>query len=118
MSKHKRVDVRILNPIAGRGYTSRKCATRYVQRGIARWAKDGHGRDCLEFLAEGFAAIVKASVKRVVDHTVLAYDRAASVGMARMGDLANLPMVAPGVLLGVGRNTGARRLSFTSPQGF
>src|SRR5437867_2250628 len=113
MSQHKRVDVRILNPASGRGYTSRKCAERYVRRGHARWVKDTSGRDCLEFVANGaIAAIISASVTRET-----AYDRAAHTGMARIGDLANLPMIAPAVLLGLGKRKGASRHTFLATQG-
>jgi len=74
-----------------------------VQRGVARWVKDNSGRDCLEFVAGGAIAIIVAA--SVVRET--AYDRAAHTGMARLGDMANLPMVAPGVALGFGRRKGA-----------
>lgn len=108
MSHHKGVDVRILNPASGRGYTSRKCAGRYVQRGVARWVKDNSGRDCLEFVTDGtIAPIIAASVARET-----AYDRAANTGMARLSELANLPMIRPGVILGLGKRKGASRHTF------
>jgi hypothetical protein len=113
MSRHKGVDVRILNPASGRGYTSRKCAQRYVQRGVARWVKDSSGRDCLEFLAShAVAAIVAASVARET-----AYDRAARTGVAQLSELANRPVVAPAVLLGFGRRKGASRHTFLASRG-
>lgn len=113
MSQHK-TDVRILNPASGRGYTSRKCAARYVGRGVARWVKDARGRDCLQFLKSGaIAAVVAASVAREI-----AYDRAAHTGMAQLNQLANLPVVAPGVLMGFGRRKGACKHSFVVRQGF
>ena len=114
MSRHKGVDVQILNPASGRGYTSRKCAQRYVRRGVARWAKDSHGRDCLEFVTgSALAAMVAAAVAREN-----AYDRAARTGMAGLTELANLPMVAPAVALGLGRRKGASRHTFLATQGF
>jgi hypothetical protein len=117
MSQHKRVDVRILNPVSGRGYTSRKCAHRYVQRGVARWVKDNSGRDCLEFVAIGsIAGVIAASVASVARET--AYDYAAHFGIARLPELANLPMIAPGVALGMGRRKGATRNTFLVTQGF
>jgi hypothetical protein len=113
MSRQKGVDVRILNPAAGRGYTSRKCAERYVHRGVARWVKDSNGRNCLEFVTSGpIAAIVAASVVRET-----AYDRAAHTGMATLSELANLPMIAPGVALGFGRRKGASKNAFSASQG-
>jgi hypothetical protein len=114
MSQHKGVDVRILNPASGRGYTSRKCAERYVRRGAARWVKDNSGRDCLEFVAGGdaIAAIIAASVARET-----AYDVAAHTGMAQIADLANLPMIAPAVFMGIGRRKGASRSTFLATQG-
>jgi len=113
MSQHKGVDVRILNPASGRGYTSRKCAERYVQRGVARWVKDNSGRNCLEFVAGGaIAAIIAASVVRET-----AYDVAAHTGMAQIADLANLPMIAPAVFMGIGRRKGASRGTFLATQG-
>jgi hypothetical protein len=114
MSQHKGVDVRILNPASGRGYTSRKCAERYVRRGHARWVKDNGGRDCLEFLTDGaIAAIICASVSRET-----AYDSAAHTGMAQIAELANLPMIMPGVALGIGRRKGASRHTFLATEGF
>ena len=113
MSRHKGVDVRILNPAAGRGYTSRKCAERHVQRGLARWVKDNSGRDCLEFVSkDAIAAIVARSVARET-----AYDRAAHAGMARLAELANLPMVRPAVAMNFGRRKGASSDTFRATQG-
>jgi hypothetical protein len=76
--------------------------------------KDNNGRDCLEFVADGaIAAIIGASVARET-----AYDRAAHTGMAGIAELANLPMIAPGVALGIGRRKGASRHTFLATQGF
>jgi hypothetical protein len=112
MSRNKGVDVRILNPASGRGYTSRKCAERCVGRCVARWVKDDSGRDCLEFISGGaVASIVAASVVRET-----AYDRAAHTGMAQLAELANLPMIAPGVAMGFGRRKGASRHTFLATE--
>jgi hypothetical protein len=46
------------------------------------------------------------------------YDRAANTGMAGIAELANLPMIAPGVALGIGRRKGATRHTFLATQGF
>jgi hypothetical protein len=113
MSQHKGVDVHILNPASGCGYTSRKCAERYVRRGVARWVKDNRGRDCLEFVAGGAAARIAASVARET-----AYDRAVRTGMATLAELASLPMIAPAVALGFGRRKGASRHTFRATEGF
>src|ERR1051326_7517562 len=108
MSRHKGIDVRILNPASGRGYTSRKCALRYVRRGVARWVKDGSGRDCIEFVPFGpIAVIIAESVTRSI-----AYDSAVQTGLAQIAALSNLPVVAPGILLGMGRRKGASRHTF------
>ena len=113
MSRHKGVHIRILNPASGRGYTSRKCAERYVRRGVAEWAKDNSGRDCLKFLERGaIASIVGRSVARETG-----YDRAAHTGMARLPELASLPMIAPGVVLGFGKRKGASKHTFVMSQG-
>ena len=70
MSQHKGVDVRIVNPVSGCGYTSRKCAQRYVDRDVAQWVKDGNGRDCLEFVERtAAAAIVATSVRAHHTHS-------------------------------------------------
>ncbi len=45
------------------------------------------------------------------------YDRAARTGMARIAELANLPMIAPAVLLGLGKRKGASRHTFLATQG-
>lgn len=114
MSHHKGVDVRILNPASGRGYTSRKCAERYVRRGVARWVRDNSGRDCLEFVVgSAVTAIIAASVARET-----AYDHAAHTGMAQLSELANLPMIAPAVAMGLGRRKGASRHTFLATEKF
>ena len=119
MSRHKGVDVRILNPASGRGYTSRKCAERYVRRGVARWVEDSNGRNCIEFLADGaMPAVVAASVQRTVDATRYWYERAANTGMAQLSELAHLPMIRPALALGFGRRKGASKHTFLATEGF
>jgi hypothetical protein len=56
-------------------------------------------------------------VQKHVDATRYWYDRAAGTGMAQIADLANLPMIAPGVFLGIGRRKGASRHTFLATQG-
>lgn len=84
-----------------------------MSRGVARWVEDYNGRGCLQFVAVGAtAADIAASVARNI-----AYDGAACTGMARLAELANLPMVAPAVLLGIGRRKGASRHTFLAIPG-
>ena len=80
MSKHKHTDVRILNAAVGCGYTSRKNADRYVDRKVARWVRDEHGRECLEFVkGTPQATAVRASVKRTRTADQIGYDDVPSV---------------------------------------
>ena len=90
MSRHKGVDVRILNPAGGRGYTSRKSAERYVRKGRARWVVD-MGQECIEFHSQhhGHLAAVR-SVESAHDES--AYDRVAGSGLASIDALRNLPI--------------------------
>jgi hypothetical protein len=105
-------NIRIENPIAGEGWTSRQRAKRFVAKGVAEWVKIG---ETIRFLRQGDHQ--SHSVQRVVDETALAYDRAAGTGMAQFADLVNLPMVAPAVFLGFGKRKGASRSTFTATQG-
>jgi hypothetical protein len=52
-----------------------------------------------------------------VEGTALSYDLAACTGMARLGDLANTPVVPAALLLGLGRRKGASRHTFLATQG-
>jgi hypothetical protein len=45
------------------------------------------------------------------------YDRAAHTGIAKLSELASLPMVAPGLLLSFGKRKGAGRHIFRAIQG-
>ncbi|HLI83860.1 MAG TPA: hypothetical protein VKV17_08075 [Bryobacteraceae bacterium] len=51
-----------------------------------------------------------------MDTTRYWYERAAHTGMAQLAELANLPMVAPHVLLGMGKRKGASRHTFLAAQ--
>jgi hypothetical protein len=99
-----RKNIRIENPISGTGWTSRNRAKRFIAKGVAEWVEFGVS---IRFCRAGDHQSI--SVQRSFDETRLAYDRAAGTGMAQIEDLANLPMVNPGRLLGRGRNTGASR---------
>lgn len=46
------------------------------------------------------------------------YDRAAHAGVASATALANTPVVAPGILLGLGKRKGASRHTFLATRGF
>lgn len=109
--KKKALTVRILNSVTGCGLTSRKHAERYIRRGMARWVEDGR---CIEFLAR-----CDDHRQSSVEHSLqLGYDRAAGTGMAGLTELANLPMINPGVVLGIGRRKGASRHTFLASKGF
>jgi len=47
------------------------------------------------------------SAQKSADATRYWYERAVNSGMTRLEELANLPMVAPAVVLGLGRRKGA-----------
>ena len=58
-----------------------------------------------------------ASAQKSADTTRYWYERAAHTGMATLAEVANLPMVAPGVLLGLGKRKGASRHTFLASRG-
>ena len=105
MSKRKNAYVKIVNPAGGNGYTTRKCAERYVREGRALLTTEG-----LKFTGTNRLHVAVSNRSE--------YDIAANSGMATLGDLANLPMSRPKIILGVGRNTGASRSTFLATQGF
>jgi len=103
----KSYEVRILNPAAGRGYTSLKCAKRYVGEKRADWvAPDGAGgwdvvnerpnmpRLVLRFREqdERVQAVLRCAEKRQLDRV---YDTAAGSGMATLEQIENLPVTRP-----------------------
>ena len=103
-----RKNIRIENPISGEGWTSRNRAKRFVAKGVAEWVKFG---ETIRFCRQGDHQ--SCSVRRVVDETAFAYDRAAGNGMATLVAMANLPMARPAVALGVKiPKGGGRRPSF------
>ena len=104
-------DIRIENPVSGRGFTSKNRAKRFVAHGRAVWVQPGNSIRFLE-AHQGHAAAQKA-----VDKTRWSYDRAAHEGMAQIADLANLPVIQPARLLGIGRRKGATRHMFIAMQG-
>jgi hypothetical protein len=105
-------DVRILNPFAGRGYTSKKRAERYVRRGVARWVDRG-GRACLQFVASGITAeAIALSVARNIG-----YDLASCEGISKLREMHNVPIVRPGKMMNIGKRKGATRQTFLASQG-
>jgi len=105
-----RKNIRIENPISGEGWTSRNRAKRFVAKGVAEWVKFG---ETIRFCRQGDHQ--SRSVRRVIDETAMAYDRAAGNGRATLDAMANVPMRRPILAFGVGlpkRN--GRRPSFAT----
>ena len=107
-----RKNIRIENPVSGSGFTSKNRAKRFVAQGRAEWVEAGVS---IRFVQSDHR---HNSAQKSVDRTRWSYDRAAHTGMARIADLANLPMIAPAVALGIGRRKGASRHTFLATQGF
>jgi hypothetical protein len=103
-----RKNIRIENPLSGAGFTSKNRAKRFVARGLAVWVEFGVA---IRFLRDP-RDHRESSARRQVDTTRYWYERAAHTGIAQLAELANLPMVAPHVLLGMGRRKGASRNTF------
>ena len=108
-----RKNIRIENPLSGPGFTSRNRAKRFVAHGLAEWVELGVS---IRFLRDP-RDHRECSARKHVDATRYWYDRAAYTGMARLADLANLPMIAPAVFLGIGKRKGASRHTFLATQG-
>ena len=104
-------DIRIENPVSGRGFTSKNRAKRFVAQGRAAWVQAGVS---IRFIKSDHR---HASAQAAADHTRWSYDRAAHEGMAQIADLANLPVIQPARLLGIGRRKGATRNTFLATQG-
>jgi hypothetical protein len=107
MRKH----IRIENPVSGCGFTSTNRAKRFVSQGRAEWVEP---EASIRFIQSDHR---HTSAQKSVDQTRWSYDRAAHTGMATLTELANLPMVSPGVLLGIGKRKGAGRHAFRATQG-
>jgi hypothetical protein len=106
-----RKNIRIENPVSGCGFTSKNRAKRFVAQGRAEWVQAGVS---IRFVQSDHR---HNSAQTSVDATRWSYDRAAHTGMARIADLANLPMIQPAVFLGIGRRKGATRHTFLATQG-
>ncbi len=103
-----RKNIRIENPLSGAGFTSTNRAKRFVARGLAEWSELGVS---IRFLRDPRDHRDEAA-QRQVDATRYWYERASGSGMATAQEMANLPMVAPSVAMGVGRRKGASRHTF------
>jgi len=108
-----RKNIRIENPLAGAGFTSKNRAKRFVARGLAQWVEFGVS---IRFLRDP-RDHREAAARKQVDITRYWYERASHTGMAQLEELANLPMVTPHVLLGMGKRKGASRHTFLATQG-
>ena len=106
-----RKNIRIENPVSGCGFTSRNRAKRFVAQGRAEWVQAGVS---IRFVQSDHR---HSSAQNSVEQTRYWYERAAHTGMATLAELANLPMIAPGVLLGLGKRKGAGRHTFLANQG-
>jgi hypothetical protein len=107
MLKH----IRIENPVSGRGFTSKNRAKRFVAQGRAEWVEPGVS---IRFIQADHR---HRSAQKSVDATRYWYEREAHTGLAKLSELANLPMIAPGVLLGFGKRKGAGRHIFRAIHG-
>lgn len=106
-----RKNIRIENPVSGCGFTSKNRAKRFVAQGRAEWVEAGVS---IRFIQSDHR---HNSAQRSVDQTRYWYARAANTGLAQLEGMANLPMIAPAVALGVGRRKGAGRHTFLATQG-
>jgi hypothetical protein len=95
----------------GAGFTSKNRAKRFVAQGRAEWVEPGVS---IRFIPSDPR---HASARKSAEATRYWYERAAHTGLAQLSELANLPMVTPHVLLGMGRRKGAGRHTFLATQG-
>jgi hypothetical protein len=107
-----RKNIRIENPVSECGFTSKNRAKRFVTQGRAVWVQAGVS---IRFIQSDHR---HGSAQKSVDHTRWSYDRAANTGLAQLVEMANLPMIAPAVALGIGRRKGASRHTFLATRGF
>ena len=110
MRKHQQ-DIRILNPVAGCGFTSPNRARRFVAQRRAVWVEPGVS---IRFEASDHR---HCSAAASLVATRYWYDREVYTGVAQIEALANLPMIAPAVALGIGKRKGASRHTFLATQG-
>ena len=102
----------IVNPVSDHGFTSLKRALRFIRQQRAEWVQQGVS---IRFINGDRKHLL---AQQSVNATRYWYERAVYSGFARYAELANLPMVAPAVALGLGKRKGASRHMFLSTQGF
>ena len=105
-------NIRIENPVSECAFTSKNRAQRFVAQGRAEWVQVGV---LIRFIQSDHR---HSSAQKSLDQTRYWYERAANTGLAQLAELANLPMIAPAVALGIGRRKGASRHTFLATQGF
>jgi murein DD-endopeptidase MepM/ murein hydrolase activator NlpD len=108
-----RKNIRIENPLSGSGFTSRNRAKRFVKHGLAEWVEFGIS---IRFIRNP-RDHRDQSARQNVAAAPYWYERAAHEGIAKAAELANTPVVAPGVLLGLGKRKGASRHTFLAAKG-
>lgn len=81
--------MRILNAVAGRGYTSRKKADEYVRSGKAVWS---HGGMAIKFIACQ-AAVLRSAIMRALKPVDIGYDHCSGEGIAPVDAARNVPVV-------------------------
>jgi hypothetical protein len=106
-----RKNIRIENPVSECGFTSSNRAKRFVAQRRAVWVQAGIS---IRFVESDHR---HNSARKAADETRYWYERAANTGLAQLAELANLPMIAPAVALGIGRRKGASRHTFLATQG-
>ena len=106
-----RKTIRIENPVSGCGFTSKNRAKRFVAQGRAEWVQ---AEVSIRFVPFDHR---HDSAQKSVEQTRYWYERAANTGMAQLAEMANLPIIAPAVALGIGRRKGASRHTFLATQG-
>jgi hypothetical protein len=106
-----RKNIRIENPVSECGFTSKNRAKRFVAQGRAVWVQ---AEVSIRFVPSDHR---HSSAQKSVDQTGYWYERAANTGLAKLAEMANLPMISPAVALGVGRRKGASRSTFLATQG-
>ena len=107
-----RKSIRVENPATDCRFTSKNRAQRFVAQGRAEWVEP---EVSIRFVPLDHR---HRSAQKSVDATRYWYERAASTGMARLTEVANLPMVRPAVAMGFGRRKGASRQTFRATEGF
>lgn len=82
--------IRIENPASEIGWTSKKQAKRYVERGDAEWIVRG-----VSIRFNHRCEHRKVAVDQSINDTRAAYARAANNGMATLGQIAGVPVLQP-----------------------